>query len=204
MKRTPAYALLAPRRRADDRAVTEVLGFILMFALSALILIVSMRAFNAAQANSNDLVAAVELRNVANRISSRVVQAAIVSQEFPHADYEVTLKVPAEIAGYRYSVKFRDRDPVAGMPELSTPPVDPIVYAVTEGENLYQQGSAITGEASTFRIDEVKVDDLTAATENAIVLSPDKVHSSAGAIRVHYWYDMATGLAHLELKEGTT
>lgn len=176
----------------DDRAVTEVLGFILMFALSALILIVSMRAFNAAQANSNDLVAAVELRNVANRLSSRVVQAAIVSQEFPQADFNVTVKVPAEIAGYRYTARFRDRDG----PTLT--PTNPIIYVATEGNNLVTEGSLITGEASTFRIDEVKVGG------SPIVLASNVVHSGAGAIRVHYWYDMATGFGHLEFKEGTS
>lgn len=183
-------------RRGDDGAVTEVIGFILMFALSALILIVSMRAFNAAQANSNDLVAAVELRNIANRLSSRVVQAAIVSQEFPHADFDVTVKVPMDIAGYHYSVRFRDRD------GTGLTPLDPIVYAVTEGENLYGQGAAITGEASTFRIDQVKVENVNGGAAAPIVLASNKVHSNTGAIRVHYWYDMSTGLAHLEFKEG--
>ena len=177
--------------KRDDGAVTEVLGFILMFALSALILIVSMRAFNAAQANSNDLVAAVELRNVANRLSSRVVQAAIVSQEFPQADFNVTVKVPPEIAGYRYTAQFRDRDG----PTLT--PTNPIIYVATEGENLVAQGSLVTGEASTFRIDQVEVGGAP------IVLSPAIVNSGPGAIRVHYWYDMATGLGHLEFKEGT-
>lgn len=181
-------------RRGDDAAVTEVLGFILMFALSAFILIVSMRSFNAAQDNSNALVGAVELRNIANRVSSRVVQAGIISQEFPQAEFSVTVKVPDEIAGYRYGVQFRDRDGTA----LSDPPVNPIVYVATRGENLYGEGTLVTGEASIFRVEEITVN------SQPIQLQSGEVLSGAGAVTVHYWYDTVAARGKLELTEGST
>jgi len=187
----------------DEAAVNEVLGFILMFALSSIILIFSLRAFTTAQDSSNDLVAAVELKNIANRISARLVQAGNVGQEFPQAEFKVVIRLPDEIAGYRYTIQFRDRDDVLG---INDPAADPIVYTATDGSPVgtATQGTLLTGEASIFNVDEVKVND------ERIFLESGTVRSSAGAVTIHYWYETTPGggsdpavlEGHLAIKEG--
>lgn len=110
---TPATARPAPRhgpRRArelqrDDRAVTEVVGFLLMFALSAVILALSLRAFDVTQDHADRLASGVEMRSVANRVATRIVQAGVFSQEVPNATFTVDLRLPEQIGDFAYYVK---------------------------------------------------------------------------------------------------
>lgn len=183
----PADLLL--RLRGDDAAVSEVVGFILMFAISAIILVLSMQAFNKAQDGSNDLLAAVELKNIANRISTRIVQAGIVSQEFPDATFEVVVRIPEEVAGYRYTIEFRDRNPSAADPYqgafgINDPNAEPIVYLRTQGDPLGAEGgTVITGESSLFKVEDVEVRNL------AVYLEPGQVWASEGAVTIRYWLE---------------
>lgn len=96
-----------PRRlfRRDDRGVTEVLGFVLMFALSSIVLITSVQAFNEAKTNADGVVSGVELRGVANRVSTRVVQAALLSEDFPNASIRVEMRIPEAIGTGPYWVE---------------------------------------------------------------------------------------------------
>lgn len=89
-----------------DDAVQEVIGFILMFALSSVILLISVNAFTAAKGDSEAVLAAAEMKAVATRISSRLVEAGIVSQDFPDSRFNVTIDVPRQVAGYEYKVEI--------------------------------------------------------------------------------------------------
>jgi FlaG/FlaF family flagellin (archaellin) len=96
-----------PHRTAsasDDRAVSEVIGFIMMFALSAMILVFTMRAFDTTHARTREASAGVQLQSVADRVSSRVVQAGLVAERFPNATFVVDVDLPAAIEGFGYTV----------------------------------------------------------------------------------------------------
>lgn len=88
----------------DDRGITEVLGFILSFALSAIFLMIAMSSFYAARNNTDGVVAASELRSVADRVATRIVEAGLVGQEFPNATANLTLQIPQSINGHPYQV----------------------------------------------------------------------------------------------------
>lgn len=90
--------------RSDDRAVTEVMGFIMMFALSAMILIFTMRAFDATATRTERASAGVQLQGVADRVASRVVQAGLVAERFPNTTFTVDADLPAAVEGHRYYV----------------------------------------------------------------------------------------------------
>lgn len=92
------------RLRGNDRAVSEVMGYILMFALSAVILVVSLQSFTSAKQGSEDIVAGVEMRAVADRVSARLLEASKVAQEFPNATYNISLRVPEHINGQSYTI----------------------------------------------------------------------------------------------------
>lgn len=91
-------------RLADDRGVSEVVGFILSFALSAVFLMISLTSFYAAKSNTEAVVSAVELRAIADRVASRVVEAGLMGQEFPNATYNVTVAIPTDLNGVPYYV----------------------------------------------------------------------------------------------------
>lgn len=92
-------------RVMGDEGVSEVLGFILSFALSAVFLMIALNSFYAAKNNTEAVVSAVELRAIADRVASRIVEAGLIGQEFPNATYNVTIPVPTDLQGVGYYVE---------------------------------------------------------------------------------------------------
>lgn len=97
-----------PCLRRDDGAVTEVLGFILSFALSAMFLMIALSAFHTARGNTDAAVTAVEIRSIADRVAARVVEASLVGQEFPNATMSITISIPAQVNGHDYRIVAQD------------------------------------------------------------------------------------------------
>lgn len=92
------------RRLKNDEGVSEVLGFILSFALSAVFLMIALNSFYAAKSNTEAVVSGVELRAIADRVASRVIEAGLIGQEFPNATYNVTVAIPTDLNGVPYYV----------------------------------------------------------------------------------------------------
>jgi hypothetical protein len=80
--------------RACDAAVSEVLGYILMFFLSAAVLVFSLQAFMQSRDASSDLQVAQQMKLVADRVAAEVLQAGIVAGEFPNSTYQVRIPLP--------------------------------------------------------------------------------------------------------------
>lgn len=85
--------------------MSEVVGFVLSFALSAIFLLIAMNSFWVAKDNTDSVVTAVELKTIANRVSSRIVEASLVAQEFPNSTLHMTVPLPQELNGRPYFVK---------------------------------------------------------------------------------------------------
>ena len=79
---------------ADDTAVSEVLGYILMFFLSAAVLVLSLQIFLQARGETVDLQVASELKLVSDRVAAEVQQAGVVAVQFPNSTYNVTIALP--------------------------------------------------------------------------------------------------------------
>lgn len=90
--------------RKRDEAVTEVIGYVLSFALSAIFLLIALNVFSAARGNTEHVVTGVELKTIADRVASRIVEMGLVSQEFKNATMDVTLVVPQSLNGKLYTV----------------------------------------------------------------------------------------------------
>lgn len=96
--------------RRDDQATTEVIGFVLSFALSAMFLLIALNAFWTARNNTDVMVSAVELRSIADRVATRVVEAHLIGQEFSNATVELAFTVPQTVNGHPYTITaYRDR-----------------------------------------------------------------------------------------------
>lgn len=88
-----------------DAAVSEVIGFILMFALSAMILVFTLEAFDVTRTQTERANTGVQLEALADRISSRVVQAGLVSERHPNVTFQVEAKLPDTVEGLGYRVQ---------------------------------------------------------------------------------------------------
>ena len=89
--------------RHAEEAVSEVIGYILMFFLSSAILMLSMQAFLFSRHTTDDLRTASELNLIAERMAGEIAQAGIVASDMPDAVYESTVKLP-DLRGIAYYV----------------------------------------------------------------------------------------------------
>ncbi|HET6404326.1 MAG TPA: hypothetical protein VFH78_06740 [Candidatus Thermoplasmatota archaeon] len=84
--------------------MTEVIGYVLSFALSAIFLLIALNVFSAARGNTEHVVTGVELKTIADRVAGHIVDLGLVSQEFPNASMEVALIIPQSLNGRLYTV----------------------------------------------------------------------------------------------------
>lgn len=117
---------------ADDAGVNEVVGYILTFALSAIILLVSIQSFTLARENSDSVITGVELKTIATRVSTRVVEAGLMSQEFPNSTYTVVVQIPKDLNGHPYYIDAYNNAIIATAAE-----------------------TGVSASASTFRLEKI-------------------------------------------------
>jgi hypothetical protein len=89
--------------RRCEQAVSEVIGYILMFFLSSAILMLSLQAFLYSRHTTDDLRTASEIKIIAERMAQEVAQAGVVASEMPSAVYEGVVKLP-DLRGQSYYV----------------------------------------------------------------------------------------------------
>lgn len=70
-------------------------------------LMIAMNTFFLAKNNSDDVVTAAELKTIADRIASRVVEAGFIGQEFQNATLNLTVNVPQDLNGHPFYVEAR-------------------------------------------------------------------------------------------------
>lgn len=102
---TPRVARHGLRRSLPrDDGVTEVIGYVLSFALSAVFLLLALNVFWAARANTEEVTTGVELKSLADRVATRVVEMGGVSQEFPAATFNMSIRIPQSLNGRLYTL----------------------------------------------------------------------------------------------------
>lgn len=147
----------------NDDAVTEVIGYVLSFALSAIFLLIALNVFDAARGNTEHVVTGVELKAIADRVAAAIVDMGFVSQEFPNATMQTAIDIPQSLAGRIYTV--------------TATPVK--VRAETrDGELL--------ADASTYKTDAIQdifVDGTVDSSNQRIIVTYEKVAPSGANSR---------------------
>jgi hypothetical protein len=112
----------------DDRAVSEVVGYILTFGILSMILIISMMSFNIARESAVDRAVLTTSQSIAERVKAQVFSAAQFAEEF--ADQQVQLQtnlaLPQAIEGRSYTMAITGGDSVVTVPRhgyVSTSPL---------------------------------------------------------------------------------
>lgn len=83
----------------EDAAVSEVLGFILMFGISAIVLVAALDSFRTARDTADDIAAATAVKLVGDRVGSVLLEASEAAAELPNATFERRLGLPGGVAG---------------------------------------------------------------------------------------------------------
>lgn len=88
----------------DEQGVSEVIGFLMTFSIVAGLLLVSMLAFNDAQARAENRVADIQGSSAAQRVAAAAIEIALAG---PSATtVSVAVDLPDSIAGTGYLVKL--------------------------------------------------------------------------------------------------
>lgn len=88
----------------DTLAVSSVIGYIFSFALSAIILIISLNSFTSMQDTTYERAVEIELLDAANRIVAGINTAVDTHRSFPNATYSRYVSIPGAIKGRQYSI----------------------------------------------------------------------------------------------------
>ena len=156
--------MVRARFAGNDEGVSEVIGFVLSFALSAMFLLIAMNSFWTAKDNTDSVVTAVELKTIANRVASKIVEAGLASQEFPNATLNVRVALPQELNGHPYYV-------------VATPGV--VYVNSTDG--------TLTATATTFKLDAVPNLTVTGrvVSSNELLVVSYSLQGTVRQIRIH-------------------
>lgn len=96
----------------DEQAVSEVVGYVLIFGILSMILILSMLAFAAVQERAEKAVVAIEGESIAQRVASVVVNAALFAERHPtDSTYLQPLDLPVDLEGNSYSIVLEPASP---------------------------------------------------------------------------------------------
>jgi hypothetical protein len=114
MPPSPSKPPSAPRRdlASDGAAVTEVIGYILVFGILSFVLVTSMFAFNLAQGAAEESAIQLRAESAAARVAGVVVQSAVLweTQYNATSNTNVTLayrvELPDQLEGRDYVVEL--------------------------------------------------------------------------------------------------
>lgn len=95
------------RRQAwsEEEGVSEVIGFLLTFAIISFILLVSMLAFNSAQAKAENRLIEIQGASAAQRVAAAAVDLALFATDHPY-NTSIAIDLPVELQGITYSVSL--------------------------------------------------------------------------------------------------
>ena len=91
---------------SDERGVQEVIGFILVFGILSVILVLSMFAFNVAQGAAKSRAVELRAQSAAARVSGVIVQSAILAEQQGSGNLAVAygIDLPDQLEGFSYTV----------------------------------------------------------------------------------------------------
>ncbi|MES2153998.1 MAG: hypothetical protein V4510_02595 [bacterium] len=89
----------------DETAVSEIIGYILVFAIVAVLLILGMLAFNKAQNDARRNVIDLRAQSAATRVSSLVVEASLLAEtQGTTTAMRFLAPLPEDLEGFSYTV----------------------------------------------------------------------------------------------------
>lgn len=96
----------SPSRSDPESAVSEVIGFLLVFAILAIVLVLSMFAFGVIHNRAKSSVVTLQAESVAQRVASATVDAALFGEGHTVATsrYHIVLDLPERLEGRAYEV----------------------------------------------------------------------------------------------------
>jgi hypothetical protein len=107
----------------DSQGVSEVIGYILVFGILSMLLVLSMTSFNIAQGSARERAVELRAESAAARVAGVLVQTAILAERESASAAAMAYRIdlPADLEGMDYQVHLEPRSP-AGCTNACTYP----------------------------------------------------------------------------------
>lgn len=108
-----------PRRalRGDSHGVSEVIGYLLVFGILSMVLVLSMSAFSVGQEAAKERAIELRAESAAARVAGVIVQTAVLwEQQHGTGDLAVAYRIdlPEQLEGADYAVRLVETEGTAG------------------------------------------------------------------------------------------
>lgn len=108
--------------RGDSEGAAEVVGYLLVFGILSIVLVLSMSAFTVAQETARSRVVSLRAESAAARVAGVVVQTALLAeQQGTSAAVAYRVDLPQQLEGLDYTVSIEPKSP-AGCTTACTNP----------------------------------------------------------------------------------
>lgn len=84
----------------NNKAVSQVLGFVLSLGLTATVVIAASFLTSTYVDENTESAAQAEAENIANRVVNLLVNAYLIKEQYPDADYSTTMDVPSKLVNH--------------------------------------------------------------------------------------------------------
>lgn len=91
---------------ADERGVSEAVGYIITFGVSTVILVTSLQTFSVISEQTNTMAVDSALRDIGAQLAFAVEEALRAGATYPDAVFSMTVDVPRDINGQGYHVQM--------------------------------------------------------------------------------------------------
>ncbi len=104
-RRRAAPQGVSARYANDERAISEIIGYILVFAIISILLVLAMVAFNKLQNDAHDNVTELRAKSAGTRVASLVSKVSLLAEsQASTIAVRFVADLPADLEGYDYVV----------------------------------------------------------------------------------------------------
>jgi len=125
----------------NKEAVSQVLGFVLSLGLTAIVVISAGFLTSSYVDENTESAAQAEAENIANRVVNLLVNAYLIKEQYPDADYSATMDIPSKLVNhFDYTITV-ERDILIVKSNDGRIIATKDIYNINRKLNMYTKGS---------------------------------------------------------------
>jgi len=86
------------KNHRSDKAVSEVISYVLTFAITSVVVVSTILTTNAVVDSRAKVAAGLQAQIIANQVADGLLSTVLLKQEFPDANYSTTIDIPYQLA----------------------------------------------------------------------------------------------------------
>lgn len=151
----------------DSQGVSEVIGYILVFGILSMLLVLSMASFNIAQGSARERAVELRAESAAARVAGVLVQTAILAERESASATALAYRIdlPTDLEGMAYEIHLEPRSPPSctsachpdririSVPAIELTSVTAPLFSASAPANVHLCATTVAGGAIQIRYD---------------------------------------------------